>query len=227
MWSTSLASHQKTFQALAAQVSRWDRQLVENSGKISALYGRCFQAERDVAEVERQLSATEHGQQDLEAVMDRYEGMLDEMLEQSGGEVGAGGVDLERERTYVILSLWFVCKFYADMMTNRYKTAEACSNRLTEMGHSLTDMIEEVNLASSKVGGGRQQGQTQDDPLAQIVRVLNAHLTQLQTIDSGATALQQRVDQAQKEARVLGQGAGVNAGAGWVEGFGRSYLGRS
>ena len=117
-------------------------------------------------------------------------------------------------------------------LTYRYKTAEACSSRLSEMSHSLTDMIEEINLASNKLhtnntstsnsGSAARQG----DPLAQIVRVLNSHLSQLQTIDDGARTLGQKVEQAQKDARVMGQNQGVN-GAGWAEGFGRAYLGRS
>ena len=68
--------------------------------------------------------------------------------------------------------------------------------------------------------------QRQDDPLAQIVRVLNGHLQQLQTIDSGAAELGKKVEAAQKDARSLERGQGIRD-QGWVEGFGRSYLGRS
>ncbi|KAK0832049.1 FG-nucleoporin nsp1 [Friedmanniomyces endolithicus] len=217
-WSTSLATHQKTFQQLATRVSAWDRMLVENSGKISTLYGRCFQAERDCSEVERQLNGVEQGQIELEALLNRYEGEVDGMMDAAGlgdGGQGAGGVDGERERTY--------------------KTAEACSSRLTDMHHSLTDMIEEINSASSKLGSGssqqqqqaqQSQGQTNGsgDPLADIVRVLNSHLAQLQAIDAGASDLQGRVVAAQKEARGLGESSG--RGQSWVEGFGKSYLGR-
>lgn len=113
---------------------------------------------------------------------------------------------------------------------NRYKTAEACSTRLSEMSHSLTDMIEEINIASNKLSNTNNSASNaaarQDDPLAQIVRVLNSHLLQLQTIDDGAKDLGRKVEQAQQEAKVLGQRQSVN-GAGWVESFGRSYLGRS
>ncbi|KAK4555890.1 FG-nucleoporin nsp1 [Recurvomyces mirabilis] len=218
MWSTSLATHQKTFQQLAQRVSVWDRQLVENSSKISALYGRCFQAERDCSEVERQLGNVEHGQVELEALLDRYEGEVDRMMEGSGfgngsGGGGAGGVDGERERTY--------------------KTAESCSNRLTEMHHSLTSMIEEINVSSSSLSaanGGSSSSRNQPgnkDPLADIVTILNGHLSQLQAIDQGAAALQGKVLQAQREARGLSERSGIGGGRGeWVEGFGRSYLGR-
>ncbi|KAK0896291.1 FG-nucleoporin nsp1 [Friedmanniomyces endolithicus] len=197
-WSTSLATHQKTFQQLASRVSAWDRMLVENSGKI--------------------IEWVEQGQIELEALLNRYEGEVDGMMEGAGlgdGGQGVGGVDGERERTY--------------------KTAEACSSRLTDMHHSLTDMIEEINSASSKLGSGSSQQQQQaqqshgqtngsGDPLADIVRVLNSHLAQLQAIDTGASELQGRVAAAQKEARGLGESSG--RGQSWVEGFGKSYLGR-
>ena len=93
------------------------------------------------------------------------------------------------------------------------------------MSHSLTSMIDEINAASGKLNSNSQQQAKQDDPLAQIVRVLNGHLTQLQQIDSGAAALQKRVEGAQKEARVLGGERGVGGGSAWVESFGRSYGG--
>jgi len=112
-------------------------------------------------------------------------------------------------------------------MILRYKTAEHCSTRLTEMSHSLTDMIEEINSASTKLGNNQQTSRSADDPLADIVRVLNSHLAQLQTIDSGAAALQGKVANAQREARTLDASQGLNGEAGrWVDEFGRSYLGR-
>ncbi|KAI7525663.1 hypothetical protein KC331_g17399, partial [Hortaea werneckii] len=124
-----------------------------------------------------------------------------------------------------------------------YKTAESCTTRLTEMQHSLTSMIDELNSSSTKLSSTTSQQQQQNatsDPLADIVRVLNSHLAQLQTIDDGASSLQGRVSQAQRDARQLGGslGGGMNGGVngsyggaggdagGWVEGFGRSYLGR-
>ena len=203
--------------------------LVENAGQITSLYGRCFQAERDVAEVERQLSGVEHGQVELEAVLERYEGWVDEILEAEGvGEVG--GVDGERERTYVPPFSFLFPKLddedgFADAV-DRYKSAELCATRLTDMGHSLSSMIEEINVASGKLGNNATAAQRQDDPLAQIVRVLNGHLQQLQSIDAGAADLGRKVEQAQREARSLERGQGIRD-QGWVEGFGRSYLGRS
>lgn len=71
--------------------------LVENSDKISKLYSRTFQAERDTSEVERQLSSVEGQQKELESWLDHYERVVDEMVARSGGV--ESGVDSERERT--------------------------------------------------------------------------------------------------------------------------------
>lgn len=180
---------------------------MENSSKISTLYGRCFQAERDCSEVERQLTNVEHNQSDIEHLLDKYEADVDQMMSQTGvSEDGISGVDAERERTY--------------------KTAENCSLRLTELNHSLSDMVEEINVTSNKLSSNKKTSDEggNDDPLRQIVSILNRHLAQLQTIGTGAQALQEKVSLAQRDARNLNVN-GLN-GSNWVNDFGRSYLGR-
>ncbi|KAG9960590.1 hypothetical protein KCU61_g6504, partial [Aureobasidium melanogenum] len=195
LWTTSLSSHQKQFSNLATKIGNWDRMLVENSDKISKLYSRTFQAERDTAEVERQLASVEGQQEELSHWLDHYERVLNDMAAKAGGV--DSGVDAERERTY--------------------QTAERCSARLTTMSHDLTSMIDEINLASTNLSKSSKTAES--DPLSQIVRVLNAHLGQLQQIDVGAEQLRQKVESAQKEVRGFG---GRGASDEGLEGFMRS-----
>jgi nuclear pore complex protein Nup62 len=218
-WSTSLATHQSRFAKLATQVGTWDRELTTNSTSISKLYSRCFQAERDVAEVERQLSTVEQGQRELEARLDKYEADVDGLLEQAGLS-DSGGVDREREITY--------------------KAAETCSDRLMEMNQSLSAMIEGINDASSKLSSssaasGKAAKDAGEDPLMQIVRVLNSHLAQLQVIDAGAIDLSKRVESAHVDVGVAGSRLGAsmrgstmsgNGGGGndIAEGFKKSFF---
>lgn len=99
-WAADLSKYQKEFQSQAEQVAAWDRTLVENSDKISQLYRKTHQADRDAAEVERQLTAVEGQQEELAQYLDRYEKEVDELVHRLGtgpGEIG--GVDQERERT--------------------------------------------------------------------------------------------------------------------------------
>ncbi|KAI4706591.1 hypothetical protein J4E89_008658 [Alternaria sp. Ai002NY15] len=186
-WAADLSKYQKEFQSQAETVASWDRALVENSDKVRQLYSKTFQAERDAAEVERQLTMMEENQQELDSYLDRYEKEIDNLMKMhgvSGKNETLRGPDQERERTY--------------------KLAEKLQDRLNELNKDLTEMIEEINNTSqtlSKTG-------KPDDPLTKVVRVLNTQLAQLQLIDSGASQLQEKINKAQRE----GQRVGAN---GW------------
>lgn len=140
-WATDLSKYQKEFQSQAEKVAKWDASIVENTDKINKLYSKTFQAERDAAEVERQLRTMEENQNELDQFLDRYETEVENMLKMSGvnGHGGRGdgfhGPDQERERTY--------------------KLAEKLQDKLNELNKDLTEMIEEINTTSqtlSKTG---------------------------------------------------------------------------
>ncbi|KKY19815.1 putative nucleoporin nsp1-like protein [Diplodia seriata] len=202
-WATDLSKYQKSFQSQAKQVAEWDRMLVENSDKISKLYSKTFQARKDTEEVERQLTAVESDQAELSRWLDNYEKEVDDLMDKMvGGQDGLQGPDQERERTY--------------------KLAEKLSDRLNDLNKDLSDMIEEINSVSATLS----KTDKPDDPLSQVVRVLNNHLSQLQAIDSGAAELHEKVTKAQKEAqsyRVNGQAVLGNDAA---DDFYRSFMGR-
>ncbi|KAL4937506.1 Nsp1-like C-terminal region-domain-containing protein [Aspergillus oleicola] len=208
-WATDLTKYQKEFREQAEKVAEWDRMLVENGTKVQKLYGSTVDAERATQEVERQLASVEGQQDELSSWLDRYEREVDEMMSK---QVGPGeslqGPDQERERTY--------------------KLAEKLSERLDDMGKDLTSMIEEVNSASSTLSKTNKA----DEPISQIVRILNSHLSQLQTIDVGTTELQEKVAAAQKAGQSMsarfGHGysmSGVGNGNA-ADDFYRSYMGR-
>lgn len=178
--------------------------MVENSDKVKQLYSKTFQAERDAAEVEKQLTLMEENQAELDSYLDRYEKEIDTMMKNHG--VGGRsdslrGPDQERERTY--------------------KLAEKLQDRLNELNKDLTEMIEEINNTSqtlSKTG-------KPDDPLTKVVRVLNSQLSQLQLIDSGAAQLQEKISKAQKESHRVGTNGWNGLGTDPSEDFYRSFRG--
>ncbi|PBP27135.1 hypothetical protein BUE80_DR001906 [Diplocarpon rosae] len=184
-WATDLSKYQKEFQEQAEKVATWDRLMVENGDKIQKLYLTTYEAEKQSTEIERQLANVESQQEELASWLDRYEGEVDEMFQR---QVGQGetlqGPDQERERTY--------------------KLAEKLTDRLDDMGKNLTSMIEAINDASTTLSKTSKA----DDPLSNIVRVLNSHLTQLQWIDENATALQSKITETQK----AGLNVGLNGG---------------
>lgn len=186
-WASDLSKYQSDFKEQAEKVAQWDRLMVDNGDKIQKLYHSTWQAEKDSAEIERQLANVESQQDELAAWLDRYEGEVDEMFAR---QIGQGetlqGPDQERERTY--------------------KLAEKLTDRLDDMGKNLTSMIDAINEASTTLSKTSKT----DDPLSHIVRVLNSHLTQLQWIDENAMALQAKVAEAQK----VGQGIGSNGYGG-------------
>lgn len=197
-----MSKYQKEFKEQAAQVAAWDRLLVENGEKIQQLYLKTFEAEKANREVERHLVTVESQQEELENWLDKYEKEVDDMFNR---DIGRGqqlaGPDQEREKTY--------------------KLAEKLMERLDDMGRDLTNMIKEIN----GVSGTLSKGNKPDDPLSQIVRVLNGHLTQLQWIDTNAAALQAKVTAAQKESAKMGnQYGGQETDA--AESFYRSYMSR-
>lgn len=109
------------------------------------------------------------------------------------------------------------------------------------MGRDLQSMIEEVNAANAGLGKSSKV----DEPvcvlysipstlqltcpqITQIVKILNAHLSQLQAIDQGTAALQAKVSAAQKAASGMNYlNASMNGdNRGAVDDFYRSYMGR-
>jgi len=127
-------------------VAHWDRLLVENTGKISALYSKTYQAERDAAEVERQLAFVENAQDELEQWLARYEQEAAEMsgrvVGSGAGDGGAAGVDLERERMY--------------------RLAEKVTAKLDDLNSDLGDVIAEINDVGARLSKVRQG----DDPVS-------------------------------------------------------------
>ncbi|BDD59838.1 Nucleoporin-62 C-terminal-like protein [Monascus purpureus] len=208
-WATDLTKYQKEFREQAEKVAEWDRMIVENGTKVQKLYGSTVDAERATLEVERQLASVEGQQEELGAWLDRYEREVDEMMSK---QVGPGealqGPDQERERTY--------------------KLAEKMSDRLEEMGKDLTSMIEEVNGVSATLSKTNKA----DEPVAQIVRILNSHLYQLQIIDQGTSELKEKIAAAQKTRQGLASKLGYRHGTPGVgngsaaDDFYRSYMGR-
>ncbi|KAF2454614.1 Nsp1-like C-terminal region-domain-containing protein [Lineolata rhizophorae] len=202
-WATDLSKYQKEFQKQAQQVATWDRLLVENSDKISKLYTRTFQAERDAAEVERQLNIVENQQGELAAWLDKYELEVDELVAREvGGGLSDGqlqGPDQEREKTY--------------------KLAEKLTERINGLNKDLADMIGEINSVSATLTKNNKP----DDPLTAIVRVLNGHLLQLQKIDTGAANLQKKVAEAQKEGQRMGANGYNGVSHDQSEDFMRSF----
>lgn len=220
-WASDLTRYTQEFRKHAETIAHWDQVIVDNSLKIDKLYVSTRTCEKQTMSVEMQLTAVENQQNELEAFLNKYESDIDEMLAKDGpASTEVGGPDQERERTY--------------------RLAERLGERLDEMSRDLQSMVEEINAVNGELGKTNKA----DEPvccsfhllnllliktqITQIVKILNSHLSQLQSIDQGTTVLQAKVTAAQKAASGMnylnGSISGDNRGA--VDDFYRSYMGR-
>ncbi|RMZ89139.1 hypothetical protein DV736_g3635, partial [Chaetothyriales sp. CBS 134916] len=203
-WATDLTKYTKEFKNDADTIAKWDQTIVDNTAKIDKLYVKTRTCEKQTMSVDMQLSAVENQQSELEAWLTKYENEVEEMqAKDNANPAELGGPDQERERTY--------------------KLAEKLQERLDDMSRDLETMVEEVNAANASL---HKNGKA-DEPITQIVRILNTHLSQLQVIDQGTAALQKKMADSQKAAHGLAYLPGANSEArAAVDDFYRSYIGR-
>lgn len=173
-WTSDLENYSKQFAQQAAEVSKWDRLLIESGDKISKLYADTIEAEQIQLKVDQTLTYIESQQNEMSAFLDQYESQVQELSDrQFGGSDGMQPADQEREKVYNL--------------------AEKLTEQLNELGRNLTSMIEEINTASNLINKTNE-----DDPLSSIVRILNSHLSSLRWIQSTTTKLHYKIDEVKK-----------------------------
>lgn len=177
-WLNDTTKYKAQFLRQAEEIKKWDQMLIENGEKISKLYQDTIEEEKKQNRVETQLMYLENEQNELSEVLDHYEKVVKDLFDgQMGGYEGMQPADLEREKTY--------------------HTAQLLNDHLEQMGKDLAGLIDEINKASTTIN----KTTNQEDPLSQIVRVLNNHLSSLQWIDAHTNSIQEKIQEAQKKAK--------------------------
>ncbi|KAJ3776548.1 Nsp1-like C-terminal region-domain-containing protein [Lentinula raphanica] len=212
-WSNELETHVKEFNKFAAEVSVWDRALIENSNNLAAIYSHVLAAEREQAEVDQSLDHIEQQQKDLAATLDAYEKVTEEIFGGQGGSLRAldtGPADTERDKNYMLA---------ADLQTH-----------LDDLSGSLTQMIEAVNGLSTPSGSVNSSDpsangtdRSQEDPMAQISQILSSHLDSLQWIDGAVREIESKISEVERRVGESGHGLGQGGVAGG--GLGGSGIG--
>ncbi|KIK65391.1 hypothetical protein GYMLUDRAFT_239927 [Collybiopsis luxurians FD-317 M1] len=188
-WSNELETHVKEFNRFAAEVSMWDRALIENSKSLAILYSHVQAAEREQAEVDQSLDHIEQQQKDLAATLDAYEKVTEEIFGGQGGSLRAldtGPADTERDKNYMLAT---------DLQTH-----------LDDLSGSLTQMIDAVNGLSMPSSGEK----TQEDPMTQISQILSSHLDSLQWIDGSVREIESKVTEVERRVNESGQSLNGN-----------------
>ncbi|KAJ2593020.1 FG-nucleoporin nsp1 [Coemansia sp. RSA 1722] len=183
MWTSELAAQTRAFHTQANTVSYWDRALVQQGKRITELYDATMAVEAEQAALDQSLEHMEGQQSALQNLLDTYEGHVQDIVSKTKSRSsGSKGVAMtaDEERDHV------------------YSSAERLNTQLDELTRRLTALVEDVNGISSANTGEADGQRGNPDPFAQIVQILNAHLSSLEWIDSQTANLQDRVKCAQR-----------------------------
>lgn len=122
-WSLELEDQERHFLQQATQVNAWDRMLIENGEKITALHREVEKVKLDQKRLDQELDFILSQQKELEDLLSP----LEEAAKEQGGSVYLQHADEEREKTY--------------------KLAENIDAQLKRMAQDLKDIIEHLNTA--------------------------------------------------------------------------------
>lgn len=123
-WSLELEDQERHFLQQATQVNAWDRMLVENGEKITALHKEMEKVKLDQRRLNQELDFILSQQKELEDLLCP----LEESVKEQSGTIYMQNTDEERERTY--------------------KLAENVDAQLKRMSQDLKEIIEHLNTSS-------------------------------------------------------------------------------
>ncbi|KAJ2666060.1 FG-nucleoporin nsp1 [Coemansia sp. RSA 1199] len=178
MWTSELATQTRAFHTQARTVGYWDGALVQQGQRITELYEATMGVEAEQAALDQSLEHMEGQQNALRALLDTYEGRVQGIVRRTAPPAGRNvAMSADEERGHV------------------YASAERLNQQLDELARRLTTLVEDVNEVSSATPASTD---TRADPFAQIVQILNAHLTSLEWVDAQTAQLHERVKSAQR-----------------------------
>jgi nuclear pore complex protein Nup62 len=169
MWNSELEEDAITFRRQAIEIAKWDRILLENSDKILALHGNVKRVELAQKQLDSNLEMISRQQGELHELMDQLEAEVDKVYSNHESEMTPA--DLERE--------------------NGYQLAENVNGELDQMAITLKEIIKKLNSAN-------ERAVDQDNPVHQIVDILNSHLHSLQWVTQQTAQVQTKLARVSK-----------------------------
>ncbi|XP_053329751.1 nuclear pore glycoprotein p62-like isoform X1 [Spea bombifrons] len=124
-WSLELEDQEKHFLQQATQVNAWDRTLILNGEKITALHREMEKVKLDQKRLDQELDFILSQQKELEDLLIP----LEESVKEQSGTIYLQHADEEREKTY--------------------KLAENIDAQLKRMAQDLKDVIEHLNTSAT------------------------------------------------------------------------------
>ncbi|KAH9815188.1 Nsp1-like C-terminal region-domain-containing protein [Melampsora americana] len=170
-WTAELNERTADFKHMADEIAAWDQVLIQNGDQISNLYSELQRIEPIQTSIDQTLDHVETQQAELSAALDDYERQLSTHLPPTQDLAALPG---QRARTA------------AQEREQAYKLAEDVHGQLNDMATSLGAMISELNtlsgprsVSTTEESGALAGTPTEEDPIAQVAGILNAHLTSL------------------------------------------------
>ncbi|OMJ09648.1 Nuclear pore glycoprotein p62 [Smittium culicis] len=210
VWTDELTNQIKQFHTQASVASKWESQLIEQGKQISKLHEIANLAEADQSVLDQSLDHMEAQQRVLVSFLDKYEPITRDMVQKTNENNSA-------QSNQVISSFGATNGYSMELKTVEeereqvYNMSEQLNAQLDEMTKCLTGLIEEANTvtelssAMSLVNTSSQSNNGLDgisacstslkaaDPIVVIMKILNANLTSLESIEEQTNILQQRL----------------------------------
>ena len=196
-WSKQLTSTVKIFDSYTTTVRQWDQQLVQSGDEIVRLNLDVVEAEALQGKIDQQLMFVESQQDELEALLSNYEQQADVLL--NNVEMSNGGQNNLEEEINSNVNL-------TDKLREKaYHNAELLDERLDNTGENLATLISEINSVSdvfnknliNEVSGGedeeKKNSKQAENPIEEIVKLLNLHLDNLKYIETTEDALKEKL----------------------------------
>ena len=206
-WSKLLNTTSGIFDLYTKKVRQWDQQLVASGDEISKLYQDTMEVDTLQNKIDQQLFFVENQQDELDKLLDNYEAQADILLSNiemnnSASEYGNAFPTIGTPSGSSGLS------FTDELREKAYHNAELLDERLDHTSHSLSTLINEINSVSDSynkdllvnlsyaVANAEEKNQVNkgtENPIEEIVKLLNLHLENLKYISKSEEVLKERL----------------------------------
>ncbi|PVU96579.1 hypothetical protein BB561_001084 [Smittium simulii] len=226
-WTKELTEQIKLFHNQAAKVSNCELQLIQQGEQLTKLYELSSKAEVEHTVLDQSLDFMEAQQQTLIDLLDAYEPITKELVNQAGNNANTKQIGnqsgIRRGETSFgsALAIESSVSTVEDERDEIYSNAERLNAQIDEISKCLTGLVGEANKISElssiipldieayadtetnpdDQNSGTSKDQNRNlgdasggrDPILVISKILNAHLTTLENLESQTSSLEERI----------------------------------